>query len=276
MTISASTQVLAVIGDPVTHSLSPVMHNGWIADHGLDAVYVALPLTGDDPAAALRALKCFGLKGANVTVPHKEAAARAADRSENSVANVLRWEDDGSVSAFNTDGLGFLDSLSERAPDWRGRISRVLMLGAGGAARAIAAALSPFVDTIHFANRTAERGEAAALSLPNGRALRWDDLERGFGAADLIIQATTLGMDGQPETEWPVANCRANAIVADIVYRPLRTPLLNAASARGLTTIDGLGMLIHQGARSFELWFDVRPDAAKARARLLPALGETS
>lgn len=275
MTISASTQVLAVIGDPVAHSLSPVMHNGWIADHALNAVYVALPLTGDDPAAALRALKRFGLKGANVTVPHKEAAARAADRSENAVANVLRWEDDGSVSAFNTDGLGFLDSLSERAPDWRGRINRVLMLGAGGAARAIATALSPFVDTIHFANRTAERGEAAALLLPNGRALRWDDLERGFGAADLIVQATTLGMDGQPETEWPVANCRANAIVADIVYRPLDTPLLTAASARGLATIDGLGMLIHQGARSFDLWFGVKPDAAKARTRLLAALGET-
>ena len=106
--------------------------------------------------------------------------------------------------------------------------------------------------------------------------MRWDDLERGFGAADLIVQATTLGMDGQPETEWPVANCRANAIVADIVYRPLHTPLLNAASARGLTTIDGLGMLIQQGVRSFELWFDVKPDAAKARARLLAVLGETS
>ncbi|MFZ2030227.1 MAG: shikimate dehydrogenase [Vitreimonas sp.] len=276
MTISASTQVLAVIGDPVAHSLSPVMHNGWIADHGLDAVYVALPLTGDDPSAAFRALKRFGLKGANVTVPHKEAAARAADRSENAVANVLRWEEDGSVSAFNTDGLGFLDSLAERAPDWRGRISRVLMLGAGGAARAIATTLSPYVDTIHFANRTAERGEAAALSLPNGRALRWDDLERGFGAADLIIHATTLGMEGQPETEWPVANCRANAIVADIVYRPLLTPLLNAANARGLTMIDGLGMLIHQGARSFELWFDVMPDTGKARTRLLAALGEPS
>ena len=274
MTITAATQMLAVIGDPVAHSLSPLMHNGWIADHGLDAVYVALPLTGDDPVAALRALKRFGLTGANITVPHKEAAARAADRGESTVANVLCWEDDGSVAAFNTDGLGFLDSLSERAPDWRGRISRVLMLGAGGAARAIATALSPFVDTIHFANRTPERGEAAALSLSNGRALRWDDLERGFGAADLIVQATTLGMEGQPETDWPIANCRANAIIADIVYHPLQTPLLVGARARGLTTVDGLGMLIHQGARSFELWFGVRPDTVKARTRLLAALGE--
>lgn len=274
MTISASTQVLAVIGEPVAHSLSPIMHNGWIADHGLDAVYVALPLRSEAPAAALRALKRFGLKGANITVPHKEAAARAADRSETAVANVLRWEEDGSVSAFNTDGFGFLDSLSEQAPDWRGRISRVLVLGAGGAARAIATALSPFVDTIHFANRTPERGQTAALSLPNGRFLRWDDLERGFGAADLIVQATTLGMQGQPETEWPIANCRASAIVADIVYRPLQTPLLIAAGDRGLTTIDGLGMLVHQGARSFELWFGIKPDAATARSRLLAVLDE--
>ncbi|MBI3437972.1 MAG: shikimate dehydrogenase [Proteobacteria bacterium] len=275
MTVTAATQVLAVIGDPVSHSLSPLMHNGWIADHGLDAVYVALPLGGADPVSALRALKRFGLRGANVTVPHKEAGARAADRSESDVANVLRWEEDGSVSAFNTDGLGFLDCLSEQAPDWRGRTSRVLMLGAGGAARAIATALSPFVDTIHFANRTPERGEAAALSLPNGRALRWDELERGFGAADLIVQATTLGMEGQPQMEWPVANCRTGAIIADIVYRPLHTPLLAAARARRLATADGLGMLIHQGARSFDLWFGIKPDAAKARARLLAALGET-
>ena len=274
MTISGATQVLAVIGNPVAHSLSPLMHNGWIADHELDGVYVALSLSGEDPAQAFRAIKRLGLKGANITIPYKEAAAQAADRSEASVANVLRWEDDGSVSAFNTDGLGFLDSLTESTPDWRGRVNRVLMLGAGGAARSIGEALSPFVDTIHFANRTPERGESAARALPNGRALRWDELERGFGAADLIVQATSLGMDGQPDAEWPLANCRANAIVADIVYRPLHTALLKAARARGLKTLDGLGMLIHQGARAFELWFEVRPDSAKARARLLAALGE--
>src|SRR5262249_50178818 len=120
----------------------------------------------------------------------------------------------------------------------------------------------------------AERGEAAAASIPNGRSLRWDELERGFGAADLIVQATTLGMDGEEGVEWPIANARAGAIVADIVYRPLETGLLGAARARGLVCVDGLGMLIHQGARSFELWFGVKPDAAKARARLLAALGE--
>lgn len=268
MKITAATKVLGVIGDPVGHSLSPIMHNGWIGDHGLDAVYVALPLKSNHPVAAIRALRGFGFTGLNVTVPHKDSAAQAADRSEGPVANVLRWEEDGTLSAFNTDGLGFIDALDEAAPDWRGRVKRVLMVGAGGAAIAIGQALSPFVDAVYFANRTAARGEAAATGLRNGRVLRWDDLERGFGAADLIVQSTTLGMNGEAEHTWPMEFCRPTAIVADIVYRPLETEFLRTARARGLASMDGLGMLIHQGARSFELWFGVKPDTAKARARL--------
>ncbi|MEZ5959620.1 MAG: shikimate dehydrogenase [Hyphomonadaceae bacterium] len=271
MSVTAATKVYAIVGDPVGHSLSPVMQNGWIADHGIDAVYVALQLRTDDAVAAMRALS--GLAGLNVTVPHKEAAAKAAARSDGAVANVLRREEDGTFSAFNTDGAGFLDSLTEGAPDWRGKVRRVLILGAGGAALGVGQALSPYVDTIHFANRTAARGEQTAAAIPNGRVTRWDDLERAFGHADLIVQTTTLGMADQPEMEWPVSFCRPNAIIADIVYRPLETPLLVAARARGLTAIDGLGMLIHQGARSFEIWFGIKPDVAKARQRLLAALG---
>lgn len=273
MSITAATKVFSITGDPVGHSLSPLMHNGWIADHGLDAVYVALPLKSDDPVAAIRAMKGLGFAGLNVTVPHKEAAAAAADRSEGAVANVLRWEEDGSVSAFNTDGPGFLDALSETAPDWRGRVQRVLILGAGGAAQAIGQALSPHVVTIHFANRTAARAESAASAIRNGRVLRWDDLERGFGAADLVVQTTTLSMDDQAEQAWPLDYCRPTVIAADIVYKPLETEFLRAARARGLVGMDGLGMLIHQGARAFELWFGIKPDTAKARERLLVALG---
>lgn len=272
MNISGATRVLVLLGDPVAHSLSPLMHNAWIADHGLDAVYVAVPLKTDGAVAAIRALKPFGFTGANVTVPHKEAAAAAADAREAEVANVLRWEPDGALSAFNTDGPGFIDALTEAAPEWRTRVKRVLMVGAGGAAQAIARTLSPHVDTIHFVNRTGARGDAAALAIPNGRSLRWDDLVRGFGAADLIVHATSLGMSGNADIEWPVANIRAGAIVADVVYRPLETALLRAARARGLSTVDGLGMLIFQGARSFEHWFGIMPDTAKARARLTAAL----
>ena len=272
MTASPATKVLAVIGDPIGHSLSPLMHNAWIADHGLDAIYVALPLRSEDAAAAIRTLGAFGFAGLSVTVPHKEAAARAADRCTAPVANTLRWEKDGTLSGFNTDGPGFLDALSQVAPNWRARVKRVLIVGAGGAAVGVAQALSPHVETVHFANRTSARAEAAAGALANGRTLRWDDLERGFGAADLIVQATTLGMEGQPAPDWPVAYCRPAAIVADIVYRPLETGLLRAARARGLNTMDGLGMLIHQGARAFELWFGIKPDTAKARSRLVAAL----
>lgn len=272
MKISGATQVLLLLGDPVAHSLSPLMHNGWIADHGLDAVYVAAPLRTNAAVAAIRALKSYGFKGANITVPHKEAAAAAADRRDAQVANVVRWEADGTLSAFNTDGPGFIDALTETAPDWRARVKRVLMVGAGGAAQAIASTLSAHVDTIHFVNRTGARADAAALAIPNGRTLRWDDLERGFGAADLIVQATSLGMNGDHDLDWPVGTCRAGAIVADIVYRPLETGLLRAARGRGLVTVDGLGMLIHQGARAFEHWFGVLPDAGKARARLTAAL----
>lgn len=272
MSITAATQVFAILGDPVSQSLSPVMHNGWIADHGLDAVYVALPLKSANAIAAIRALKQFGFTGANVTVPHKEAAARAADRSEAAVANVLRWEPDGTLSAFNTDGLGFIDSLDETAPDWRARARRALIVGGGGGAHGIAQALSPHVATVHVINRTPERADAIANAIPNGRTLRWDDLERGFGAADLIVQTTTLGMNDTESPDWPLAMCQPTAIVADIVYRPLQTALLSAAKQRGLVTVDGLGMLIHQGARSFELWFGIRPDTKKARARLLATL----
>ncbi len=272
MNVAAATKVFAVIGDPVRHSLSPLMHNAWIADLGLDAVYVALQLRSPDPVGAIQALKGFGFSGVNVTVPYKEAAAKAADHSEDPVANTLRWDDDGLLSAFNTDGPGFIDALGETAPDWRGRVKRVLILGAGGAAVGIGRALSPYVDTVRFANRTAARGESAAATVRNGRTLRWDDLERGFGAADLIVQATTLGMDGQEAPRWPVSYCRPTAIVADIVYRPLETELLRAGRARGLVSMDGLGMLIHQGARAFELWLGIRPDTAKARERLIAAL----
>jgi shikimate dehydrogenase len=272
MNITAATKTYAIIGDPVEHSLSPIMQNGWIADYGFDAVYVALPLKSANAVAALRALKQLGLAGANVTVPHKEAAARAADKSEGSVANVLRWEADGALSAFNTDGPGFLESLDEAAPAWRGRSTRALIVGAGGGAQGIAQALSPHVATVHIVNRTPERADMVAKSIANGRMLRWNDLERGFGAADLIVQTTTLGFEGADSPEWPLAVCKPTTIVADIVYRPLETPFLAVARQRGLIAVDGLGMLVHQGVRSFELWFGVKPSAARARARLMQAL----
>jgi shikimate dehydrogenase len=262
------TKRYAVIGDPVSHSLSPVMHEGWIADHGLDASYEAYLLRSDNPVAAIRALR--GYAGANVTVPHKEAAASAADRNEGDVANVLRWESDGSISAFNSDGAGFLDALTEAVPDWQSQAKTALVLGAGGAAQAIAGALAGSSRLI-IANRTFARAAELAEHLTRANAAAWESLPQCFADADLIVNATTLGMGGGDQA-WPLDACRKGTIVVDIVYRPLETALLKGAREHGLVAIDGLGMLIHQGARSFEIWHGIKPDTTKARARLMEAL----
>ncbi|MEZ6022756.1 MAG: hypothetical protein R3C16_04930 [Hyphomonadaceae bacterium] len=161
---------------------------------------------------------------------------------------------------------------TKRQPRWRDTVETVLIVGAGGAARGIAAALAGAAKLI-VVNRTFERAAALAQDLPRAGALVWDALPEAFADADLIINTTTLSMAGAPSPDWPVGKCKPNAIVVDIVYRPLETPLLKAARERGLVAVDGLGMLIHQGARAFELWFGVKPDASKARARLIEALG---
>lgn len=263
------TKRYAVIGDPVSHSLSPLMHTGWIEDHDLDATYEALLLRNEDPIAAIRNLK--GFAGVNVTVPHKEAAAKAADRSEDTAANTLRWEPDGTISAFNTDGRGFVDALDAAAPGWRGRVGTAVIIGAGGAARGIAAALAGSMKLI-IVNRTYPRAAELAEQFPGVRAATWPVPQALLSDADLIINATTLGMLDAPSPNWPIARCRLGTIVADIVYRPLETPLLEAAREHGLVAVDGLGMLIHQGARAFELWFGIKPDVARARQRLMAAL----
>ena len=272
MTVTAATRVFALVGNPVAHSLSPVIHNGWLADHGLDAVYVALRLTDGEPEKTLARLGALGLAGANITVPFKEAAARVAGGCGLRAANVLTFDEGGAVSAHNTDGLGFLHALGEAAPDWRRRVRRALIVGAGGAGQGIAEALAPHVEGLYILNRTFARAEHAVGVLANARALRWEDMERGFGGADLVVQATTLGMAQAPEPDWPVSLLRPSAIVADVVYRPLETALLAAAKARGLVAADGLGMLIHQAALAFELWFGIRPDVIAARRRALAAL----
>lgn len=268
-----STRRLAVIGNPIGHSLSPLMHQGWIADHGIDASYEAKLFDGDD-AAFVDWARTRPYDGANVTVPFKSAAwAAADDRCAGDVANVLTWSD-GLMRADNTDGAGFLAALDEAAPSWRARVKRVLILGAGGGATGIARALQGEGIALTIANRTRARADALAASLANARAADWADLQTLFAEADLIVQTTTLGMSGGESPAWPVERCKPGAIIVDIVYRPLETPLLRAARVRGLVAIDGLGMLIHQGALAFEIWFGVKPDVRKARARLLVALGE--
>lgn len=271
--ITGKTRVYAVIGDPVAHSLSPPMHNAWMAQAGLDAVYVALQSSSPDFAA----LAASGLAGVNVTVPHKERAAASAERVDPMAhrlraANVLRFGPDG-AEAFNTDAPGFIASLAEAYPTWRDEVRTALVLGAGGAARAIAFGLADAgVARIRIANRTPARAASACEGLANAETRDWAALDAAFAEADLIVNATTLGLAGAPSPDWPVAATQAHAIVADAVYRPLETPLLAASRKHGLRTVDGLGMLIHQGALAFEIWFGQRPDVQAARRQLQAVL----
>ncbi len=281
MTITGATKVLALFGSPVTHSLSPQMHAGWIADHGLDATYVALPLEGKGVEATLRALRGVGFHGANITVPFKDAAARAADWHDQAVldlgaANTLRWHE-GELYAGNTDAPGFVAALDEQTPTWKVSVKRALVVGAGGAAKAIAYGLAKAgVEHIDIVNRSAARGAetatAVAPSAVSVAARPWGELEDAIAEADLVANATTLGMTGKDAFDWPLGRAKETAIVADAVYAPLQTDLLIAARARGLATVDGLAMLIHQGALAFERWFEIAPDTVKARERLLAIL----
>jgi len=271
--ISGATKILAVLGAPVTHSLSPQMHNAWLAEAGIDAVYAALPIG----PGAFAGLRDMGLFGVNVTVPFKErAAAIATDLDETAArlgaANVLAFRG-GPVAGYNTDARGFIASLDEDAPGWRARVDAAVVLGAGGAARAIAWGLAAAgVGEILIANRTSARADDVAQLHPAMAPWPWERIDAAFARADLIVNATSLGLAGAASPAWPLHAAPAHAIVADAVYRPLETPLLAAARARGLAVVDGLGMLIHQGAAAFSIWFDVAPDVSRARGRLLAAL----
>ena len=273
--ITGRTKVLAVLGNPIAHSLSPPMHNAWLDAAGIDAAYVALPIEGD----VFAALPALGLYGANVTVPHKERAAAIATQKDEAVArlgaaNVLRFAPEG-VAAFNTDAPGFVASLDEDAPGWRARVRTALVMGAGGAARAIAWGLAAAgVPQILVSNRTQARAHEVCAACPGAAPWPWSSLGDGFAKADLIVNATSLGLAGGSSPDWPIAAAPAHALVADAVYKPLETPLLAAARARGLATVDGLGMLIHQGALAFEIWFGVKPDTKAARTQLRALLAQ--
>lgn len=276
--ISGRTRVFAVAGSPVTHSLSPAMHNGWYEDHGIDAVYVALPVSAPLAAEAIAHAFALGIGGLNVTAPLKEAAAVAAISLDPAAAllqaaNVLVPDGQG-WRGLNTDAPGFVASLDEAAPDWRARVQTAVVLGAGGAGRAIAFGLQQAgVPRVLALNRDRAKGLAAARRL-SIEVWDFERLPEAFAAADLIVNATTLGMGASHAPDWPLSKARSSAIVADSVYAPLQTALLKKAEALGLIAVDGLGMLIHQGALAFENWLGVRPDVRAARARLLTILAE--
>ena len=264
-THTGKTRVAGIIGHPVAHSRSPRLHGFWLARHGIDGAYIPLPLDPANLALALRALPALGLAGANVTLPHKQTALEACDLLDDEArrigaVNTLVFHPDGRIEGWNTDGWGFLQSLREQAPAWRPEAGPAVLLGAGGGARAVAhALLAAGCPRLTLVNRGRARAEALAQDLlAHGAPIDVADHPPLEDAA-LLVNTTSQGMQGQPPLTLNLAPLPPTAIVADLVYVPLETPLLAAARARGLTAVDGLGMLLHQGRRGFQAWFGTMP-----------------
>ncbi len=265
-TLTGAARLAGVLGWPVSHSRSPLLHGTWLARHGIDGAYMPLPVAPADFAQAVRSLAALGFRGANVTIPHKEAAfalcdARDAAAERAGAVNTLVFRD-GRILGGNTDGWGFCESLREQAPGWRADAGPAVLLGAGGGARAIAARLlDEGCPRLILVNRSPDRALALAADL--GGPIEVAATPPLDGAA-LVVNTTSLGMAGQPPLAIDLSALPAGAVVADIVYVPLETPLLAAARARGLIGVDGLGMLLHQARPGFAAWFGVEPavDAA--------------
>jgi shikimate dehydrogenase len=264
-THTGKTRLAGILGWPVAHSRSPRLHGFWLARHGIDGAYVPLPVEPANFATAIRALAALGFRGANVTLPHKEAAFAACDIVEDQArrigaVNTLVFHEDGRIEGWNTDGWGFIESLREQAPAFRPEAGPAVILGAGGGARAVAhALLSAGCTALTLVNRSPARAEALARELSNHGAAIEVAATPPLENAALLVNTTSQGMQGQPPLQIDLAPLPATAVVADIVYVPLETPLLAAARARGLAAVDGLGMLLHQGRRGFQAWFGEMP-----------------
>jgi shikimate dehydrogenase len=264
--LSGHARLAGVFGYPITHSRSPRLHGFWLQRYGIDGAYIPLGVAPEGFGAAVRALVDLGFRGVNVTIPHKLAAFEICDvvapfARRAGAVNTLIFRD-GRIEGSNTDGFGFLESIREAAPGWRADAGPAVLLGAGGAARAIAAALlDAGAPSVTLVNRTSTKAEALARDL--GGPIRVAD-QPPLKDAALLVNTTSLGMQGQPALEVDLAPLPQNAVVADIVYVPLETRLLAAARARGLVAVDGLGMLLHQARPGFEAWFGVAPQVDQA------------
>ena len=263
-----------VIGHPIAHSRSPLLHGHWLARYGIKGHYIPMDVAPDDLPQALATLPKLGFVGVNVTIPHKEAVLKLAnvvtDRAAViGAANTLIFRADGKIHADNTDGIGFMANLRQLAPHWQAPKGPAALFGAGGAARAVIAALiEAGVPEIRIANRTRPRAEGLRKDF-GGRVVVYDWSQAGdmLAGAALVINATSLGMTGKPDLRLPLDQLQAGAVATDLVYTPLMTPFLTEAQSRGAHIVDGLGMLLHQGAPGFERWFGQSPqvdDATRA------------
>ena len=254
-----------VVGWPISHSRSPLIHRYWLRTHGIEGDYDRVAVPPEEFADFLTTIGRTGPRGANVTVPHKETAFALCDRLTDEARAVgavnTLWRSEGMLVGDNTDVHGFLANLDERAPNWRETLEVALVLGAGGAARAVVhGLLTTKVKRVHLVNRSEARARALASTFGDRvLAHSWDRLPELLPSADLLVNTTSLGMSGQAALDIDLRPLKVNAVVCDIVYMPLRTALLERASSLGHPTVDGLGMLLHQAVSGFERWFGVRP-----------------
>jgi shikimate dehydrogenase len=272
--------LLGVMGWPVMHSRSPLMHNHWFAETGLPGRYVFLPLPPERLPAALRALPALNFAGCNLTIPHKLQALDIVDevdpvaRKIGAISCVVVRKD-GSLFGTNNDWLGFLGNLRQSVPGWRGDAGPATVIGAGGGSRAVCHALiAEGAPEVRLVNRSPERAEKLAADIGGPiRVLPWAARHEALEGAATVVNTTSLGMQGQPPLDLALDRLGADATVADIVYVPLETPLIAAARARGNRAVGGLGMLLHQGPPAWKLWFGLDPEVTPAlRAKMEASL----
>jgi shikimate dehydrogenase len=269
-----------VMGWPISHSLSPRLHGFWLKQYGINGTYELIAVEPKNFDQKLRTLLEVGFAGVNVTVPHKEAAVRAVDEVDDHASrigaiNTIVFDKKGRMLGRNTDGFGFIENLKARSPDWNPQTGPVVVLGAGGACRAIVAALvDAGVPEIRLVNRTKSRTLEVARDIGgNISAILWEQREAALENSALLVNTTVLGMVGKPSLKLSLEKLPSNALVTDIVYAPMETILLKNAKARGNPVVDGLGMLLHQGRPGFEAWFGHKPEVTiDLRAHVLAGM----
>jgi shikimate dehydrogenase len=266
--MTGAARLAGIMGWPIAHSRSPLLHGFWLDETKVDGAYVPLSVRPDDIERALRALPILGFRGCNLTIPHKQAALQAVDRVDPlarriGAVNTVVVAADGSLEAGNTDIYGFCENLRDCAPDWTPSAGPAVVFGAGGSSRAVIAGLGDAgVSEIRIVNRTRHRAEIVADELATSTTRisvhSWDAASDALDGAGLLVNTTSLGMTGEPPLDFDISPLPRSSPVVDIVYVPLETRLLTAARRRGHPVVDGLGMLLHQGRPGFEAWFGAK------------------
>jgi shikimate dehydrogenase len=267
-----------LMGWPVMHSRSPKIHNFWLAKYGLNGTYVPLAIRAEGLRAALRALPALGFAGCNLTIPHKEAAFEIVDRVDPlarriGAINCVVVAADGSLDGYNYDGFGYIQSILEAYPNWRADAGPIVVVGAGGGARAVLVSLADRgAQEIRLVNRSPERAQALAREFGAPiEAVAWKERYAALAGAAMLINTTSQGMAGQPALDLVLDKLPASALVSDIIYVPRETPLLAAARLRGNRTVNGLGMLLNQARPAFQAWFGVMPEVTAELSAMIEA-----